>query len=192
MDQTKFASLNIEKYIQDSKIIEGVKYNVYKNDGDQEPVEVDADDDDDAMEKIKKITGKDPKDVTYYKNTNEVSTTDSVLPHDGPAFDHDEEVMEDNVMFERFYKKINDALTEVTYKDFATDQTSSTKQKVNGAIRKINSTLYELERLVSHASKLKTEAGLSQDAFWKSTNSYFGKISERLLRISNKVREFNK
>lgn len=192
MDRTKFAKLDMNKYMRDVKLTEGVKYSVYKNDGDSEPVEVDADDDDDAMDKIKKITGKDPKDVTYYKNTNEINTTDSVFPHDGPAFDHDDEVMEDNVMFERFYRKINEALTEVTYKDFATDQTSSTKQKVNGAIRKINSTLYELERLVSHASKLKTEAGLSQDSFWKSTNSYFGKISERLLRISNKVREFNK
>jgi hypothetical protein len=163
------------------------KYNIYKNDTDKDPVQIDAIDDKDAQVKIKKITGKDPTKVTYYKDeeTNESNTTDSVPPHDGEKDD------DDALVFEKALENINRVLSERSYKEFATQDGRSPKQRVNLSIKELNRNLYEIERLINHASKLKTESGLTHSHFWKSTSAYFSKISERLLKINSKIREFN-
>ena len=83
-------------------------------------------------------------------------------------------------------------VTESRYKDWAADESTTPKQKINHSIQEVNRKLYEIETMVNRAIKLKTESGLEQDVFWKQTTGRFSKISERMLRISNKLREFNK
>jgi hypothetical protein len=42
---------------------------------------------------------------------------------------------------------------------------------------------------VNQNIKLKTEMGISSGAYWKKTRNNFSKISERLNRISSKIRQ---
>lgn len=80
-------------------------------------------------------------------------------------------------------------LNEVNYKEFKTDNTLNSRQKINTNIKSINQMLREVERLVDHASKLKLESGADQNVFWKGTSTSFGKIKERLNRLNQKIVE---
>lgn len=86
----------------------------------------------------------------------------------------------------------SESIREGKYTDFKNDDTMTPKQKINKSIAEVNRSLYEVERMISHAMKLKTEVGMDGDVFWSTTRSKFSKISERMLRIGNKLREFNK
>ena len=81
-------------------------------------------------------------------------------------------------------------IKEVKYNEYASDGTMSQKKKINTSILEVNRKLYEIERMVNHASRLKSESGIG-DVFWQSTKNRFAKISERMLRIGTKLREFN-
>ncbi len=94
-------------------------------------------------------------------------------------------------IFNRITSRI-DELNELRYTDYVADASQTAKQKINTSISEINRKVYEVDRMINHAIKLKTEAGMNQDIFWKSTLGKFAKISERLLTIGNKLREFNK
>lgn len=80
-------------------------------------------------------------------------------------------------------------LIEATYRAYRKDESMSNKKKVNLAIKEINRKLYEVEKLVNQNTKLKTEMGIDQGQFWESTKVRFGKISERMLKISRKIKE---
>lgn len=80
-------------------------------------------------------------------------------------------------------------LIEATYRAYKKDESMSAKKKVNLAIKEINRKLYEVEQLVNQNTKLKTEVGLDQGQFWESTKVRFGKISERMLKISRKIKD---
>ena len=82
-----------------------------------------------------------------------------------------------------------ESLIEATYRAYRKDESMSAKKKVNIAIKEINRKLYEVEQLVNQNTKLKTEMGLSQGQYWESTKIRFGKISERMLKISRKIKE---
>ena len=75
------------------------------------------------------------------------------------------------------------------YKSFKSDESKNPKQKVNGAIKEINRKLFEIERIIGRAAKLKSEAGVSSDNYWKATRPRMTKIAERLIKVSHKLRE---
>ena len=77
----------------------------------------------------------------------------------------------------------------LNYKDFKGDDSKNPKQKVNGAIKEINRKLFEIDRIINRASKLKQEAGVGRDSYWKSTGPRMTKIAERLIKVSQKLRE---
>ena len=54
----------------------------------------------------------------------------------------------------------------------------------------INSKLFMIERLVNQNVKLKTEDGVDATKYWKSTRGNLYKISEKMIRISEKIRKF--
>lgn len=110
----------------------------------------------------------------------------------------DDSYSEPVVHTERFYKKIEDSynklqkqIQEINYKDFKTDSSKSTTQKINSNVLEINKKLREVEQMINHAAKLKTESGADQTVFWKGTIGSFLKIKERLNRLSNKIVEMN-
>lgn len=100
---------------------------------------------------------------------------------------------------DRFYKKIEDiyyrindkvnSINEVRYSDYASDDTQTGRQKINNHVLEINRKLREVEQMINHASRFKSESGADQGVFWKKTIGSFVKIKERLNRLSNKIVE---
>ena len=137
---------------------------------------------------------------------DEISTTHPGMAYDTPkAFkkkddeDDVEEAWGDNAEVYG-YKKVKESvfkrmashsfLKEASYKDYKRDESMSSKKKVNQAIKEINSKLFVIERLINQNVKLKTEDGVDSTKYWKSTRGNLYKISEKMIRISEKLRKF--
>ena len=98
------------------------------------------------------------------------------------------------------YKKVKESkfktfakasfLNEISYKDYKNNSDFSAKQKVNKSIKEVSSKLFRIERIISQNIKLKTEEGIDNKQYWKSTRKNLYKISERMMRISEKLRKF--
>lgn len=76
-----------------------------------------------------------------------------------------------------------------SYRAFATGDSKITpEQKVKNTIKEVAKKLHEIETLVNHTSRLKTESGLSRTNIGPSADKALTKISERLVKISERVR----
>jgi hypothetical protein len=80
----------------------------------------------------------------------------------------------------------------VSYRDYKRDETASPSQKVNKGIQEVNAMLAEIEKIVHNNLRLKTEMGVNSNQFWKKTSGRISKINERIVRISNKLKELSK
>lgn len=89
-------------------------------------------------------------------------------------------------------KKLSEIISEISYNEFKSNPDLNNKQKINSSIKEINRRLYEIEKSLHQVYKLKNEIGAGQDIYLKETVRKFQKISERLLKISSKIREINK
>jgi hypothetical protein len=76
-----------------------------------------------------------------------------------------------------------------SYSKFASGNPKHTpSQTVNGTIKEVAKKLQEIEQLVRYTSRLKNESGIAGSTYGKSTQNALNKISERLLKISERVR----
>ena len=134
------------------------------------------------------------------KELEEMSSTGAGEAYDTPnAFSKDEEDENDNAE-KAGYKKVKESkfkqfakasfLNEVSYKEYKKNPDMTAKQKVNQSIKEVSSKLFKIERLINQNIKLKTEEGIDGKQYWKSTRSSLYKISERMMRISEKLRKF--
>ena len=90
-----------------------------------------------------------------------------------------------------FKKKRKKDLNEVSYSDFKRNTESSPRQKIARGIRQVNKMIKEIEKIVSHNFRLKTELDMNSGAFLKSTNKKVHEIGARLKQLENKLREFS-
>jgi hypothetical protein len=75
------------------------------------------------------------------------------------------------------------------YRDFVlSDSKMSPARKVNASIRDVAKKLKEIEKIVEYTGRLKTESGISHSGFSSGTHNALRKISERLIKISERVR----
>jgi len=93
------------------------------------------------------------------------------------------------------YKRVQEAMDNKYerliegYKTFAlSDPKMSPAKKVNASIKNVAKQLKEIEETINYTSRLKTESGISHSGFGPSTSKALGKISERLIKISERVR----
>jgi len=93
------------------------------------------------------------------------------------------------------YKRVQEAMDNKYerliegYKTFAlSDPKMSPAKKVNASIKNVAKQLKEIEETIKYTSRLKTESGISHSGFGPSTSKALGKISERLIKISERVR----
>lgn len=93
------------------------------------------------------------------------------------------------MMSEMYRVNINEG---TSYHEYKNDESASPRQKVNKSIVEINKRLMEVEKIISHNIRLKTESGVNSNQFWKRSANTFAKISERLNRINNKLKELGK
>jgi hypothetical protein len=76
-----------------------------------------------------------------------------------------------------------------SYRSFATGDSKLTpEQKVKNTIKEVAKKLQEIETLVNHTSRLKTESGLSRSGIGPAADKALTKISERLTKIAERVR----
>ena len=80
----------------------------------------------------------------------------------------------------------------VSYRQYKKDESASPSQKVNKSIMEVNKMLAEIEKIVHNNIRLKTETGVDSSQFWKQTGTRINKINERIVRISNRLKELSK
>ncbi len=78
-------------------------------------------------------------------------------------------------------------INEGRYHDWRNDETLTPKQKIGKSIREVKNSLNELDKMVKMAVKLKTELNVDSNSYWKNTHKAITKISERLVKMANKV-----
>ncbi len=120
--------------------------------------------------------------------TNEITQTGDIAGYNTPfAFsskkkkdkDKEEEVATNSTGYE--------IVREGRYHAWRNDETLSPKQKIGMAMRETRDSLKELERTVQYNVRLKNELKVDSRDYWKTTHSALGKISERLVKLANKV-----
>ena len=121
-------------------------------------------------------------------STNEITQTGDIAGYNTPfAFsskkkkdkDKEEEVATNSTGYE--------IVKEGRYHDWRNDESLSPKQKIGMAMRETRDSLKELERTVQYNVRLKTELKVDSRDYWKTTHNALGKISERLVKLANKV-----
>ena len=80
-----------------------------------------------------------------------------------------------------------ESVTEGRYHDYRNDESLTAKQKIGYSMREVRDKLNELDKLVKMNVRLKNEIGVDSTSYWKRTHSAMKKISERLVKLANKV-----
>ena len=86
-----------------------------------------------------------------------------------------------------FNKGKKEFVKEGRYHDWRNDESMTPKQKIGQSMREIRDALNELDKTVKMNLKLKTELNMSSQDYWKNTHKALTKISERLVKMANKV-----
>lgn len=144
--------------------------------------------------KCEKCNGKgcDHCDETgLHKKVDEMSTTAGVAPVTTPyAFSKDKKQKKKMKYpgvaeaMEKRYERLIEG-----YRTYATsDPKKSPESKVNETIIEVSKKLREIEESVKNASRLKEESGVTREGYKKRTNKALDAISERLVKISERVR----
>ena len=90
-----------------------------------------------------------------------------------------------------FKKKRKKRVDEVSYRDFKRNTESSPRQKIAKGISQVGRMIKEIEKIVNHNFRLKTELDMNSGTFMKSTNKRIHELGARLKQIENKLREFS-
>ena len=80
-----------------------------------------------------------------------------------------------------------DVVKEGKYHDYRNDESLNPKQKIGRSMREVRDSLQHLEGLVKMNVKLKNELKVNSESYWKNTHKALHKISERLVKLANKV-----
>lgn len=76
-----------------------------------------------------------------------------------------------------------------SYRRYANGNPKSTpEQTLKNTIKEVAKQLSEIERTVKYASRLKTESGIAREGYGSAANKALNHISERLIKISERVR----
>ena len=107
---------------------------------------------------------------TYYRKRRGLSMSDT------PSFPFDS------------VKSIKEStVNEGRYHQYRNDETMTPKQKIGRSMREIRDSLNELDKLVKMNVRLKNELNVDSRSYWKNTHKALHKISERLVKLANKV-----
>ena len=81
------------------------------------------------------------------------------------------------------YSKVNEG----QYHNYRNDDSMTPKQKIGLSMREVRDKLNELDKLVKINVRLKNELNVDSKTYWKRTHAAMKKISERLVKLANKV-----
>ena len=80
-----------------------------------------------------------------------------------------------------------ESVNEGRYHDYRNDESLTPKQKIGRSMMEVRDTLKTLESIVGMNIRLKNEIGVDSTSYWKRTHGAMKKISERLVKLANKV-----
>jgi len=80
-----------------------------------------------------------------------------------------------------------ESVNEGKYHDYRNDKSLTPKQKIGRSMMEVRDTLKQLESIVAMNIRLKNEVGVDSTSYWKRTHTAMKKISERLVKLANKV-----
>ena len=80
-----------------------------------------------------------------------------------------------------------DVVKEGKYHNYRNDESMTPKQKIGKSMREVRNSLTELNKLIDMNVKLKNELNVNSQSYWKNTHKALNKISERLVKLANKV-----
>ena len=83
--------------------------------------------------------------------------------------------------------EIDQVVNEGRYHDFRNNEELTPRQKIGHSVREVRAKLTELSKLIDMNVRLKNELGVNSDQYWKNTHKALTKISERLVKLANKV-----
>ena len=92
-----------------------------------------------------------------------------------------------NISIDGLKKLAKLMLKEGKYHDYRNDETLTPKQKIGHSMREVRNALSELNKLIDMNVRLKNELNVDSRSYWKNTHKALGKISERLVKLANKV-----
>ena len=73
------------------------------------------------------------------------------------------------------------------YHEYRNDASRTPKQKIGKSRREIRDSLNELDKLVKMNVRLKNELNVDSRSYWKNTHKALRRVSERLVKLANKV-----
>jgi hypothetical protein len=149
----------------------------------------------DDEQKALELQKQDPEaDIELTDDLEEMSTTGGVPGYQTPyAFSTKAQAKKKKKMkYESVQKAMDkkyEALIE-SYSKFAMGNGPKTSpaKTVNNTIKEVAKKLQEIETFINYTNKLKNESGMTRAEYGKSTQTALNKISERLLKISERIR----
>ena len=84
-------------------------------------------------------------------------------------------------------KGLHESINEGRYHQWRNDESITPKQKIGKSIREVRDSLNGLSKTIDMSVKLKNELKVDSSDYWKTTHKALGKISERLVKLANKV-----
>lgn len=94
------------------------------------------------------------------------------------------------VVIQKVLKLQESVLSENRYHQFRKSE-GTPNQKIGIGIRELRKQITEIEKFVNWYSNIKTENDMGYGDYWKRTQKHLAKISERLSKLSLKVRELS-
>ena len=128
-------------------------------------------------------------DVKYVKSLSKLINKKSV----GKVTEKDDQLISSltNLLQGRFSGLANmlknKSLNEGRYHEYRNDESMTPKQKIGRSMMEVRDTLKTLESIVGMNIRLKNEIGVDSTSYWKRTHTAMKKISERLVKLANKV-----
>ena len=148
---------------------------------------VQPEEEDDNIDEISTSAGAGPYETPYAFGQVDDDTIEMLGYKKVKKVKRESKVNVDESEFVRLSKALY--LNEISYNDYRKDPIASPKQKINQSINYINKGLMEIEKVVKHNVRLKQEMGIDNNIYWKSSRENLTKISERLLRVSQQLKE---
>ena len=78
-------------------------------------------------------------------------------------------------------------VSEGKYHQWRNDETLTPKQKIGRSMREVKNALNSLSKQIDFNVRLKNELSVDSSSYWKTTHKALNQISERLVKLANKV-----
>lgn len=88
-----------------------------------------------------------------------------------------------------FENNMLDQINEISYRQYMRQTDATPKQKINNSLKEMKKKVREIEQIARHNIRLKNEMDVNSGDYWKSTSKHLNYISEKLIKVSNQLKE---